>query len=319
MVRRGTDVLRPAYGGTVRVAIIGFGRAGRQHVEAINRAGNVSLHSVLESSENVDVSPHLRAPSWAAVLDDPAIDAVALCVPPDRHAPLATEALAAGKAVLLEKPPTTSVAELDDVIAAGGVAAVMLQHRFRIPAEAPADWNGRSAATLLVSRPRDTEHYTGWRGDPAQAFGGITAHLGVHYLDIACQLLGEVERVEIGDHRECAPGIDVRVSGTVVFRSGATLAFCVAADAGARLEQLVVLGEGGRRFEVTDGVTTVHDGQGGVGRRSAATATALDLRTRVYEEFAAGPRLSALSRARPALVVLEEIRRAGSPAEAVAR
>ncbi|MFC7472564.1 Gfo/Idh/MocA family oxidoreductase [Actinomadura keratinilytica] len=52
----------------------------------------------------------------------------------------------------------------------------------------------------------------GWRGDPAASFGGIAAHLGVHYLDLACQLLGRPATVALAPVRERAPGIDSRVA-----------------------------------------------------------------------------------------------------------
>ncbi|MFB4306226.1 Gfo/Idh/MocA family protein [Actinomadura sp. GTD37] len=286
----------------MRVVITGFGRAGRQHAAAIERAPGVTVHSVLESDEGVATAPFTRAPSWDDVLDDPTVDAVALCVPPGGRARWAAAAAAAGKDVLLEKPPCMSVAELDRL---PGRTGVMLQHRFRLPREIVDRPFKSAAGTLLVSRPRDAlTHYTGWRGDSAEALGGITAHLGVHYLDLACQVLGAPESVEVHDYRECAPGIDVNVSGLVRFAGGSTLVFTVAADVPARAEHLVVAGDG-RSLSITDGAVAFRDGDE-VTERPAEPAGVL--RAKVYAEFARGPDLCSLERARAVTAVLDGVR-----------
>ncbi|WP_158088747.1 Gfo/Idh/MocA family protein [Thermoactinospora rubra] len=292
----------------MHVVIVGYGRAGRQHAAAIERTEKVRVRAIVEPDENVDAGPYERAASWSDILADPDVDGVALCIPPGRRAEMALQALAAGKAVLLEKPPAMSLEEFERLARAPGRVTVMLQHRYRLPDEAVEGWNGGSTGTLVVSRPRSDKHFSGWRGDPGQALGGITAHLGVHYLDIACQLLGKVERVEIGHYRECAPGIDVRTAGTILFESGATLAFTVAADVDARAEHLVLAGEGGRRLEIRDGAVRLQDGQRVTDFPAAPTA---ELRTRVYEEFAGAPGRCALEPSRDVVAVLDEVRRAG--------
>lgn len=268
----------------------------------------MTLCSVLEADQNIDVSPHRRATSWADVLADADVDAVSLCVPPGGRADLAAEALRAGKSVLLEKPPVMSVGELDDLVAISNGIGVMLQHRFRIPENVLSVWDGDSTGSLLVSRPRGFAHFNGWRSTSESALGGITAHLGIHYIDIACQLLGDVESVEINDYRECAPGIDVRTAGTIFFASGATLAFSVAADVDTRAEHLIIVGGDGRRFEISDGVVRARSGDE-VAETPAEPVAAL--RERVYREFAAGPDRCRLDRTRAAVSVLDGVRKAG--------
>ncbi|GAA2127369.1 hypothetical protein GCM10009727_17110 [Actinomadura napierensis] len=290
----------------MRVVIAGFGKAGRQHAEAIRQVPGVTVHSVLESDRRVAVEPFTRASGWPAVLADPEVDAIALCLPPGGRAELAAAAAEAGKAVLLEKPPCMSVAELDRL---PGSMGVMLQHRFRLPRDLLDRPFKDATGTLLVSRPRDAAmHYTGWRGDSERALGGIAAHLGVHYLDLACQLLGEVESVDLRDLRECAPGIDVRVSGLIRFTAGSTLAFTIAADVPARAEHLVIAGDG-RSLAIADGAVSLRTGDRLQTLPAEPTGA---MRARVYEEFARGPDLCSLERARPVTVVLDEIRKAGA-------
>src|SRR6266446_4383933 len=78
---------------------------------------------------------------FRAILADPEVDLVDLCVPPHHHAPMAIEAARAGKHVIVEKPltgffgpPTTSrdemlrraLAAADQVLAAASAAGVRL-------------------------------------------------------------------------------------------------------------------------------------------------------------------------------------------------
>ena len=97
---------------TLRLAIIGLGKIARdQHLPAIAATEGIELSAI--------ASPHSRLDGVAcfASLDDllergPALDAVALCTPPQGRQALAARALAAGLHVLLEKPPGATVAEL---------------------------------------------------------------------------------------------------------------------------------------------------------------------------------------------------------------
>ncbi len=291
------------------MAICGFGSAGRQHAAAVAELPDVTVHSVLEADPAVRTDPYPRAADWASVLADPRVDAVALCVPPGGRAELAAAAVAAGKAVLLEKPPCMSVAELDQLEALDGRIGVMLQHRFRLPAEVLDRPFRAAAGTLLVSRHRvPARHYTGWRADPGRSLGGITAHLGVHYLDLACQALGDVEAVDVVEHRSCAPGIDVRVGAVVRFAAGSTLAVTIAADVPARAEQLVIVG-GDRYLSIADGAVVLRDGDA---ERTVPAAPTPALRGRVYTEFTSGGELCSLARSRGATRILDEVRKAGT-------
>ncbi|MFF8568507.1 Gfo/Idh/MocA family protein [Streptomyces albidoflavus] len=272
------------------VGIVGHGSAGRQHVAALRGVDGARVVAVLEEDPAAGTGGLPRAASWPALLADPEVGLVALCVPPGGRARLAVEALEAGKAVLLEKPPTTSAEEHAEVLAAARAAGrpvgVMLQHRLRLPEPALAtDWTGPEVTAVLeVSRYRPPDHYrrAGWRGDPTASFGGIAAHLGVHYLDLACQLLGRPATVALAPVRERAPGIDSRVAGTVVFESGATLAFAVTAESPARTERLHLLGPGGALL-VADGQVTTTTAEGVATSWPAAPTAAL--RGEVYREM----------------------------------
>ena len=102
------------------IVIIGVGKIARdQHLPVIAKNPRFRLAGVVShSGARVDGVPTFAtaAEAYAALPD---LDAVAICTPPSvRHA-IAREALDAGKHVLLEKPPTPTMAEFHDLVAYG--------------------------------------------------------------------------------------------------------------------------------------------------------------------------------------------------------
>ena len=101
-----------------KIAVIGVGKiAIDQHLPVIDRsddfkvAATVSTRLIAHNGLPVFKTP---AELYAAM---PEVDLVAICTPPGvRHA-FVREAIDAGKHVLMEKPPTPTISELDDLVA----------------------------------------------------------------------------------------------------------------------------------------------------------------------------------------------------------
>src|SRR4051794_9499159 len=74
----------------------------------------------------MDLSEHARYADFAALLDDPGVHLVDLCVPNDEHARLAIRALEAGKDVLVEKPIALTTADADAMLAAARASGKLL-------------------------------------------------------------------------------------------------------------------------------------------------------------------------------------------------
>lgn len=116
-----------AAGQRVRVGLVGGGR-----IADLNAIGWLQ-HPRGEIVAVCDPEPATRAaraaqwgcrayPDLDALLADPAVDAVEILTPHHLHAPQAIAALAAGKHVSLQKPPTLTLAEYDAVAAAAARA-----------------------------------------------------------------------------------------------------------------------------------------------------------------------------------------------------
>lgn len=315
----------------MRVAIVGCGRAARQHVEALADCGIGRVVAVVD--EDGDRASELArltgavARSLDAVLEDAHIDAISVCTPPDTHVSIAVGALHAGKGVLVEKPVTRTSNELDAILAAGGGSAApavaMLQHRGRLPAVALRDpWTGDAVAQIEVVRPRPRDHYLSdpWRHDPDRSGGGHVAHLAVHHLDMACQLLGmPAEVAGLTDCRDVR-SIETRAALGVRFDSGGLLSVLASAHPGRRSDRLHVV-DGDRELLLTH--TGVEYRADGAVEHRPAVPTA-QLRTSVYREMRAALRCEAapdryaLWRTRGVTAVMEEVRRLTDTEEPVA-
>ncbi|MGC5009257.1 Gfo/Idh/MocA family protein [Streptosporangium sp. DT93] len=309
----------PGGSGAVGVAVVGYGGAGRQHADALRDAADARVVAVVETDPGAAARAReagLAVRALEEVLADDAVRVVALCLPPGARAGVAEAAVAAGRHLLLEKPPARTPDELTGLLTlarSGGVlAAVMFQHRFALPEALRSADPGRFAgavASLTVSRARPEAHYrqAGWRSDPRDALGGVTAHLGVHYLDLACQLLGTPRTVTPLARTDAAPGIDTQLCGHVVFASGARLSVAVTSRSPARFEQLTVLGTDAWMEMRSGAVTGEIDGRPLAGPARPASA----LRGEVYRELCGAVTgrsslaLAALSRGRGVTEVLD--------------
>src|SRR6266446_5551473 len=122
----------------LRIGLIGAGFIGRAHVHGYTAMPVVfpdaSAHPVLELL--AEATPELAAaaakrlgfrrhtPDWRALVADPAIDIVDICVPSNLHREIALAAIAAGKTVYCEKPVGLNGGEASEIAAAAGRAGV---------------------------------------------------------------------------------------------------------------------------------------------------------------------------------------------------
>ena len=98
----------------LRLAIVGFGKiAGDQHLPSIEANPRLELAATVSRSKS-GPPPHFADMS-ALLAGGPAIDAVAITTPPSVRYAIARECIAAGLHVLLEKPPTVTLGEIDDL------------------------------------------------------------------------------------------------------------------------------------------------------------------------------------------------------------
>ena len=144
----------------LRIAIVGFGKIARdQHVPAIAATEGAVLAAIASRNASLAGVPHV-ATLDQLLRDGPPVDAVALCTPPQvRHAQAAM-ALAAGKHVMLEKPPGATVGEIKPLMNAATAAQRTLfatWHSRFAPAVEPARQllAGRQVTAIRISWKED--------------------------------------------------------------------------------------------------------------------------------------------------------------------
>src|SRR5262249_39097345 len=126
-----------------------------------------------------------------AVLADPEVDAVDVCLPTPLHRSVAERALAAGKHVLLEKPIALTVEDADAIVAAAAavpdrVFMVGMVLRFwpeyvELQRRMAARELGRPLA-VQASRLSPPADWNDWMADHAQS-GGPAVDLMIHDFD----------------------------------------------------------------------------------------------------------------------------------------
>src|SRR5262249_49990321 len=112
----------PAAQGPVRVAVVGCGYWGPNLIRNFTTCPASTVVALCDQNAQTLAKAGALCPAArhtqevAALLDDPEVEAVAIATPVGTHAPLATQALQAGKHVLVEKPLATSAREAEALV-----------------------------------------------------------------------------------------------------------------------------------------------------------------------------------------------------------
>ena len=189
--------------GPLRVAFIGCGFITGVHSRNL-RALGAEVAAAYASRDKAKADRYCRSfggvrsyGDYTAAIEDPAIDAVVIAVPPKWHLDLTLQALAAGKHVLVEKPAFLSLDDYQRVLAARTAAgrvvlvgendhykplAVVLR---RLLAEGVIGEMVFAHFTTLVHRLKTAED---WRNDESVAGGDAFFEEGIHWLHLAGSL-----------------------------------------------------------------------------------------------------------------------------------
>ncbi|MDE2595439.1 MAG: Gfo/Idh/MocA family oxidoreductase [Sphingomonadales bacterium] len=205
----------------IRIAIAGLGKIARDaHLPALAASADFTLVATAspDGAAAADVPAYTALGAMLAA--EPGIEAVAVCTPPQVRRAVAMEAIAAGKNVLLEKPPAATLAEAEALIEAARAAGVTLfaaWHSRYAPAVEPARaWlAGKAIRRVSLAWKEDIRHWHPGQ-DWILAPGGMGVFdPAINALSIATALL---PRFHVASARLAVPeGRHAPLAGSLLF------------------------------------------------------------------------------------------------------
>jgi predicted dehydrogenase len=186
----------------LRAGIAGYGLAGSVfHAPLIEATDGLEVTAVMtrspERAEQARAAhPGVRVVDSAeALVDD--IDLLVVATPNSAHVPVALAGLAAGLAVVVDKPMAVTAADARRLLEAGGRLTVFHNRRWdgdfltvrRLVSEGALGQVTRFESRFERFRPQIKQGAWRERGDAAEG-GGLLLDLGPHLVDQAVQLFG---------------------------------------------------------------------------------------------------------------------------------
>lgn len=192
---------------TVRVGVIGAGRIGKIHAQNLALAvPGVTVVAVADPIESAaqELAAKLRIPlasgDYRTVINNPEVDAVAICSSTNTHAQFIVEAARAGKHIFCEKPIAYDLEKIDGALAEVEKAGVLLQIGFN----RRFDPNFRRVREMVAGGKIGEPHILRITSrDPApppieyvKVSGGIFFDMTIHDFDMARFMMGcDVEQI----------------------------------------------------------------------------------------------------------------------------
>jgi len=190
---------------TLRFAILGAGRIGQVHANAVASTAGATLVAISDpmeaAAQNVSdkYGCDIRSIEEIAASED--VDAVAICTPTNTHADLIEQFSRAGKAVFCEKPIDLNLDRVKECLAtvSDEQATLMVGFNRRFDPDFMA-----VKAAIDAGKIGDVEMVTICSRDPGapppsyiEVSGGIFRDMTIHDFDVARWLLGEeIETVQ---------------------------------------------------------------------------------------------------------------------------
>lgn len=183
------------------VALLGTGGWSHVHLRALAASPHVERVTLVGRNRQArdtlaDEFPIVtaKAADHQAVLDDPSVDLVHICLPHHLHADVSCQALSAGKHVICEKPAATNLADFDRIVRAskehGKRFLVVMNQLYnplahRVRALIDAGTLGRPFLFVETGFSQHDHFYRdekAWRTRIKEAGGGVLIDGGYHMI-----------------------------------------------------------------------------------------------------------------------------------------
>ena len=208
--------------GPATLALAGAGSIASVHAMAASAIPGVRIAAVASrtsASAERQVADLGGGPVACGYDDLPAgADVVIVCTPPACHAPQALSLVRAGVPVVVEKPLCTTLAEADELVAAGGLVGYAENLAFA-PVVITALGLLPSLGAVHHLEVRALQSRPTWGGFLSRTWGGgVLFDLGVHPVAVALLLAGGARPVAVSASLAGADDIEVDEHAAVVVR-----------------------------------------------------------------------------------------------------
>lgn len=197
-----------------RIGIIGAGNIGKVHISQFRKltewcdiVGITDVNAALAKETATEYRISQIYDTADDLVSSPDVDAVIIAVPNRFHAPLALQALQAGKHVLLEKPMGINAAAARDIVKAGKASGktVMVAHQMRwesVPLQIKEQVDRGELGRIYTAkagwyRRKGIPGWGTWFTRKEMSGGGPLIDIGVHLLDLALHLMGNPKPVSV--------------------------------------------------------------------------------------------------------------------------
>ena len=215
-----------------RVCIVGYGSIGPIHARALERIEGAVLTAVcdIDADRRAACAARYGVKEYAdfdRMLEESGIDTVHICTPHYLHFPMIKKALAAGKAVVTEKPVTHLREDFVRLQALKGAerVCVVFQNRYNPCVQKLKEivdkktlGEARGVRAVLTWQ-RDRAYYESgaWRGRWETEGGGLLINQAIHTLDYFCYLFGRPKTVKAHMSRDALADV-IEVEDTLSAR-----------------------------------------------------------------------------------------------------
>lgn len=219
--------------GTLGVAFLGCGFAATLHAPRLKAHPNVRMFFASRERAKAEAfsAKHGGAGafgSYREALADPRVEVALVLTPPGSHLELTLAALAAGKHVVVEKPPFFRAADFDTVRAANEAAGrrvlVAENYYYKPLAESiRATIASGAIGDLRIVTVNALKEQTvkGWRADTALSGGGALFEGGIHWVDFMANLGPQVTGVQAFRPGGASPSPDLSMVCAFTYDNGA--------------------------------------------------------------------------------------------------
>lgn len=228
----------------MKVAVIGCGNVSVMHFKALKENPDTEIVAVADikperankKSEEFGAKAYY---SFDELIENEELDSVHICTPHYLHTPMAVKALNKGINVLLEKPCSVSMKEIEELRnaerASGKQLGICFQNRYNACVQEAkriidsGEMGAVKSVRAFVTWNRNEKYYSDdWHGTLDKECGGVLINQSIHTMDLVQYLGGKCQKVTAhvsNDHLKGIIEVEDTANALLELENGVTAVF----------------------------------------------------------------------------------------------